>query len=195
MRQTRSAVFMAVATLFVGLTAARLARAQAQPNTGQIVGKVVDMRGAGIRGATVTATRNDTGLAREATTNEAGEYRLASLPAGRYSLAVRRDGYKSFAVPEVVVDAGAAVTQNATLSVSEVEAAVGITSASPLPQRKRGAPSPEQLKKEAAELSQLADSVPADIERASKGRLSRDLEERLKRIEQLSKKLRRDLSR
>jgi len=53
---------------------------------------------------------------------------------------------------------------------------------------------PAQLKREADELTKLAASIPDDVDRASKGKLASDLNERLKRIEKLSKQLRRDLS-
>jgi hypothetical protein len=53
---------------------------------------------------------------------------------------------------------------------------------------------PAVLKREADELTKLAASIPDDVDRASKGKLASDLNERLKRIEKLSKQLRRDLS-
>lgn len=53
---------------------------------------------------------------------------------------------------------------------------------------------PAELKREADELTKLAASIPDDVDRASKGVLASDLNERLKRIEKLSKRLRRDLS-
>ena len=53
---------------------------------------------------------------------------------------------------------------------------------------------PAELKREADELTKLAASIPDDVDRASKGVLASDLNERLKRIEKLSKHLRRELS-
>jgi hypothetical protein len=55
-------------------------------------------------------------------------------------------------------------------------------------------PDPAQLRSEADELSELAKSVPSQVAQASRGRLPKDLNERLKRIEKLAKKLRRDLA-
>jgi hypothetical protein len=51
----------------------------------------------------------------------------------------------------------------------------------------------ETLLREANELANLADEVPPSVLQASKGLLSKDLDERLKRIEKLSKHLRREL--
>ena len=51
-----------------------------------------------------------------------------------------------------------------------------------------------QLHHDANELLQLSQSVSADINQASKGVLAKDLGEKLKRIEKLSKKLRSELA-
>jgi hypothetical protein len=51
-----------------------------------------------------------------------------------------------------------------------------------------------QLLREAKELAKLADEVPPLVEQANKGVLSKDLNDRLKRIEKLSKQLHRDLT-
>jgi len=53
---------------------------------------------------------------------------------------------------------------------------------------------PAQLQREADELSALAQSIPADIKSTTKGMLSKDLLEKLKRIEKLSKHLRSEVS-
>ena len=47
-----------------------------------------------------------------------------------------------------------------------------------------------ELKKDADELARLSQSVPVDIEAVSRGVVSKDLNEKLRRIEKLSKKLR-----
>ena len=52
------------------------------------------------------------------------------------------------------------------------------------------APDPQELKKDAEELAQLSQTIPAEVEGMSRGLVSNDLNDRLKRIEKLSKKLR-----
>lgn len=54
-------------------------------------------------------------------------------------------------------------------------------------------PDPRELKKDADELEQLSQAIPAEIEGVTHGLVSSDLNERLKRIEKLSKKLRNAL--
>lgn len=51
-----------------------------------------------------------------------------------------------------------------------------------------------QLKRQADELAKLAQSIPAAIEQATKGRLPQDLDAQLKQIERLAKRLRHELS-
>lgn len=51
-----------------------------------------------------------------------------------------------------------------------------------------------QVHRDASELLQLSQSVSTDINQASKGIVPKDLGEKLKRIEKLSKKLRNELA-
>jgi hypothetical protein len=51
-----------------------------------------------------------------------------------------------------------------------------------------------KLNQEADELSRLAQSVPADIAQLSQGKLPKDMADKLKRIEKLSKHLRGELT-
>jgi hypothetical protein len=71
-------------------------------------------------------------------------------------------------------------------------------------QNERGFPPPDpsrrslsitQLNTEAAQLAELAASVPQGVQNAGMGLLERDLLEKLKRIEKLSKHLRTELDR
>jgi len=53
---------------------------------------------------------------------------------------------------------------------------------------------PGQLNNQARELAKLAESIPSDVDKVGKGLLPKDLNARLKRIEKLSKQLRREIS-
>jgi len=54
----------------------------------------------------------------------------------------------------------------------------------------RNVSDPQELKRDAEELAHLSQSVPAEIEAVGRGLVSSDLNQKLKRIEKLSKKLR-----
>ena len=50
-----------------------------------------------------------------------------------------------------------------------------------------------ETKRQAEELAKLSQAIPPEIDLVAKGQLPKDLNERLKRIEKLSKQLRREL--
>jgi hypothetical protein len=51
-----------------------------------------------------------------------------------------------------------------------------------------------KLKEEADQLLKLAQSVPADVDKVTRGQIAQDLPARLKQIEKLSKQLRSEIS-
>src|SRR3954469_6976772 len=61
---------------------------------GTILGTVTDDSGTVIRGATVTAQKTATGLARVETTSDSGEYSIPQLPVGPYLVTVEQAGFK-----------------------------------------------------------------------------------------------------
>jgi hypothetical protein len=63
----------------------------------------------------------------------------------------------------------------------------------PPPPVRRGA-DPAQLRREADELAKLASAVPVEIDQVTKGELPKDLNENLKKIEKLAKRLRSEVS-
>jgi outer membrane receptor protein involved in Fe transport len=77
------------------LLAAVAAFAQSQATTGNIEGRVIDPNGAAVPGVTVTATNQETGLAKTADTDTDGIYRIIFLPPGKYR--VTTGGTKGFA--------------------------------------------------------------------------------------------------
>jgi len=58
------------------------------------------------------------------------------------------------------------------------------------PLEKRPSTDFAKVRQDAAELATLSDSIPRDIDQVSKGLLSKDLDQKLKRIEKLAKQLR-----
>src|SRR5262245_6518191 len=68
--------------------------ASAQVTTATLVGQVRDSSGAVIPGATVVATHEGTGVAREAVTDVNGEVVLSALPNGSYTVKVELTGFK-----------------------------------------------------------------------------------------------------
>ncbi len=82
--------------------------------TGTLLGTVTDKSGAIVPGAGVKATNVDTGISREATTNESGQYRFDLLPTGTYEVRVSMKGFSTAVFGKV----GLAVSQTTTIDAS-----------------------------------------------------------------------------
>jgi hypothetical protein len=67
----------------------------AQTATAQINGTIADDSGAVIPGAGVSVTNQETGLTRETSTNESGDYTFLLLPVGLYSVTAQSDGFQA----------------------------------------------------------------------------------------------------
>jgi carboxypeptidase family protein/TonB-dependent receptor-like protein len=100
----------------------------AQETRGDISGRVTDQQDHVVPGATVTATNKGTGATRTATTNDAGEYTINALPAGKYDLTVEAPNFNRALAQDFELNVGASVTQNFQLKAGDVTATVQVTS-------------------------------------------------------------------
>src|SRR5262245_10536756 len=66
-----------------------------QQTTATLTGNVTDSTGAIVPGVTVKAISQQTNVARETTTNEAGTYSLPFLVAGDYTIEAGKSGFQS----------------------------------------------------------------------------------------------------
>jgi Carboxypeptidase regulatory-like domain/TonB dependent receptor/TonB-dependent Receptor Plug Domain len=89
----RERVRLVLAAFVVVLAMA--ANASAQTTTGTISGRVVDVQGAALPGATVTATSPNLQGTREAVTSANGDYILTGLPSGPYMIAFSLSGFQT----------------------------------------------------------------------------------------------------
>lgn len=71
--------------------------------TGTILGVVTDTSSAVVPGVRVRATNVDTNLFLEATSDVTGQYRILSLPIGRYKVEATIEGFQTFAETGVVL--------------------------------------------------------------------------------------------
>jgi hypothetical protein len=67
--------------------------AYAQQSYAALLGQISDQSGAGVAAAKITLTSDETGLARTVTTDGSGNYRIALLAAGNYSITVEAAGF------------------------------------------------------------------------------------------------------
>ena len=73
---------------------------------GSIAGTVLDLSGNGVAKAPIQATNVATKAVYKAASSDKGSYRLESLPAGGYEIAVAAPGYSPYAEQNLMVQAG-----------------------------------------------------------------------------------------
>src|SRR5450755_3373410 len=67
----------------------------AQGTTGSLRGQILDPSGAGVPGAKVTVTNQNTGVSVTLQTTSAGTYEVPHLIPGPYNIGVEAEGFKS----------------------------------------------------------------------------------------------------
>ena len=95
--------------------------------TGSFTGNVLDKSGSSVAGATVTATSQGTGVARESKTDEAGHYLIPLLPVGLYTLRVEFTGFAPVESKDLRLQVDEARELDFTLSPSTATSTVEVT--------------------------------------------------------------------
>ncbi|HEY6147280.1 MAG TPA: carboxypeptidase-like regulatory domain-containing protein, partial [Thermoanaerobaculia bacterium] len=122
-----------IRSLFLFAAAAALcAPLLAQSATGSITGNVVDSSGAGIPGATVTATSTETGASRNTTSGTTGNFTIPLLSPGTYTVGAELSGFSPARVANVAVSVGGQEKITLRLDVAKVSEAVTVASEAPL---------------------------------------------------------------
>lgn len=112
--------------LFAGVAAA-----SAQMAGGNLEGTVVDERGTALPGVTITATNTSTGASRAAISDEVGNFRMPSLPAGSYDVTAELSGFGSVQQEGVMVNV--ASTRRLEITVqSSVQETISVIDEAPL---------------------------------------------------------------
>jgi len=106
--------------------------ASAQQVGASISGRIVDPSGAAIQGATVTVTSLETGAARTASADEGGNYRVLSLPVGRYEIKVEKEGFKADVQTGINLVVGQQAEVNLTLELGAMQQQVTVTAEAPV---------------------------------------------------------------
>jgi Carboxypeptidase regulatory-like domain/TonB dependent receptor len=101
----------------------------AQVTTGTFLGYVTDTSGATISGAKITATNEATGLTRTVATNSSGEYVLALLPVGQYTLTFAAPNFKRRAVKKAVLELDQRTRIDVVLEIGSVNEVITVDGA------------------------------------------------------------------
>src|SRR5271166_208816 len=104
----------------------------AQGTGGRILGRVADPTGAVLGGVKVTAINEATGVVRDATTAESGDYVFPDLPVGTYTLNYELTGFKKDVRKSISLDVNQVITLNMTMQLGAAQEIVDVTSEAPL---------------------------------------------------------------
>jgi hypothetical protein len=118
--------------LFVMMATMFSRAASAQVVTATISGKVEDPSGAGISGATVTVKSLETGATRAATTDEAGDYKVLSLPLGAQEVKVEKQGFTTQVRTGIRLEVGQQAVVNLQLHVGDFVQQVTVSEEVPM---------------------------------------------------------------
>ena len=96
------------------------ATAFAQGERGALNGIVTDQNGAVVAGAEVTATNIETNIETKATTTDAGVYRLPYMPAGKYKITVKANGFQTAVLNDVNLYVAQTLTVDIKMTAGQV---------------------------------------------------------------------------
>jgi hypothetical protein len=102
--------------------------------TGTITGTITDPSGAVIRKARVVVRNEGTNAIREVESNDDGDYTVALLPPGRYSVAVEHAGFRRSIIQGAILDVDQTVRLDFALVIGAVTENVNVTEAPPIVQ-------------------------------------------------------------
>jgi len=109
-----------------------LGAAGGMAQTATLGGEVADSSQAVLVGAKVTLVNLDTGVRRDARSNDAGSYTFTQLPVGRYSVSAAQPGFATQTRPEVKLDVDQVVRMDFTLKPGAVTETVEVSASAAL---------------------------------------------------------------
>jgi hypothetical protein len=103
------------------------ALAQTQITAGTIQGTLLDENGAAVPGANVEIKNTDTNFSRTLNTDDEGRFVALSLPPGKYTVTVSKQGFATLVLENANLTVGQALTLPLSMKVSGVAETVTIT--------------------------------------------------------------------
>src|SRR5215204_2218526 len=107
--------------IFLTFVAALLATSSAlAQSTATVQGTVTDSKGAVLPNATVVVRNRNTSTERTTQTDSEGNYQVAALPVGLYSIEVRVEGFKTQVADSVTLEVAKTIVQNFQMDVGAI---------------------------------------------------------------------------
>src|SRR5579863_5729569 len=94
---------------------------------GTITGTVTDPTGLVISGAAVDAANVETGALYTAASTNAGNYAIANLPVGTYTVTAKAPGFKTYSHTNLAITAGQILKEDVALQVGSAAESVTVT--------------------------------------------------------------------
>jgi hypothetical protein len=129
MLSKKIALFFPLVLLVAGLLVSSPVLAQ---STATLQGTVTDSKGDLVPNASVTVRNRSTSFERTTQTDTDGNYQLAALPVGVYTIEVKVEGFKTQVVDNVTVEVARTVVQNFQLDVGAISEQVQVSSDVPV---------------------------------------------------------------
>lgn len=104
---------------------------RAQSTNASLMGRIADPAKARIVGARVAAVRAGTNARHETTTNASGEYYLANLPPGDYSIEIEKPGFKKIVKPGVTLHVQDALELDFEMTLGSLSETVTVEAGAP----------------------------------------------------------------
>src|SRR5215469_6812362 len=118
---SRACLLLALSSAFF------LTRGWAQTQLATVFGTITDASGAAISEAHVTILSQGTGLKRETPTDLTGQYRIAGLPTGNYSVRVEKEGFQTQVREGITLASAFELTMNLSLTVGDLKQQVTVS--------------------------------------------------------------------
>ena len=116
--------FFAVSVAILALSAGSFA----QELAATLTGTVTDPSGAVVSGVTVLVHSNDTGAdVRSVTTSSTGNFNITNLPAGRYTVTIKSEGFQTYLAKDVILNVAEKHTLDVALKAGKVSETVEVT--------------------------------------------------------------------
>src|SRR5438874_2690269 len=101
--------------------------ALSQTGTSNITGIVRDVNGAVVPGAAVTAKNEATGVSSTQNTTDSGLFAFSSLPVGKYTISVEKQGFKTLQKTGNILEVGTPLAVDLALEIGQVSEMVTVT--------------------------------------------------------------------
>jgi hypothetical protein len=102
-----------------------------QAVSGNIIGTITDPSGAAVSGGQITVENAGTSVSTQVTANESGNYTVANLTPGTYTLTITKPGFQKFIQQNVNVTISQSTRVDASLQVGAATQEVTVTAAPP----------------------------------------------------------------